>query len=61
MTLFDHAVLTIVGLSIMLGVVRGFVREVLALGGWVASGWLSGDRSFDAPRLRIASVTPCCR
>ena len=30
---------------------------VLALGGWVASGWLSGDRSFDASRLRIASVT----
>ena len=30
---------------------------VLALGGWVASGWLSGARSFDASRLRIASVT----
>lgn len=30
---------------------------VLALGGWVASSWLSGDRSFDASRLRIASVT----
>ena len=30
---------------------------VLALGGWVASGWLSGTRSFDASRLRIASVT----
>lgn len=30
---------------------------VLALGGWVASGWLSGARSFDASRLRIAEVT----
>ena len=30
---------------------------VLALGGWVASGWLSGARSFDASRLRIAEVS----
>lgn len=30
---------------------------VVALGGWVASGWLSGARSFDASRLRIAEVT----
>ena len=30
---------------------------VVVLGGWVASGWLSGARSFDASRLRIAEVT----
>ena len=29
----------------------------LLLAGWVASGWLSGGRSFDASRVRIATVT----
>lgn len=29
---------------------------LLALTGWVASGWLSGARSFDASRIRIAEV-----
>jgi membrane protein required for colicin V production len=35
MTLFDYAVLTIVGVSVLLSVLRGFVREVLALASWV--------------------------
>src|SRR5690606_25051862 len=30
---------------------------VLLLAGWVASGWMSGGRSFDASRVRIAQVT----
>jgi len=37
MTLFDYAVLIIVGISVLLSVLRGFVREVLALTGWVAA------------------------
>ncbi len=37
MTVFDYAVLTIVGLSILLSMMRGFVREVLAIAGWVAA------------------------
>ena len=35
MTLFDYAVLTIVGASVLLSIFRGFVREVLALAAWV--------------------------
>lgn len=47
MTLFDYAVLAITGLSVLLGALRGIVREVIALGGWVvaflvASAW-GGD------------------
>jgi membrane protein required for colicin V production len=46
MTLFDYAVLTIVGFSVLLSVMRGFVREVFALAGWViaflAASLLSG-------------------
>ena len=34
MTLFDHAVLTITGFSVLLGVLRGFTREVIALASW---------------------------
>ena len=37
MTLFDYAVLLIVGLSILLSVIRGLVREVLALLAWVVA------------------------
>ena len=49
MTLFDYAVLIIIGLSVLLGVIRGLVREVLSLVAWVAAffaaslfgGWLA--------------------
>ncbi len=34
MTLIDHAVLAIVGFSVLLSVLRGLVREVLALAAW---------------------------
>jgi membrane protein required for colicin V production len=37
MTLFDYAVLTIISLSVLIGVVRGLVREILALAGWVVA------------------------
>lgn len=35
MTVFDYAVIFIIGLSVMLSVIRGAVREVLALAAWV--------------------------
>ena len=34
MTLFDHAVVTLIGFSVLLGVIRGFAREVIALASW---------------------------
>jgi membrane protein required for colicin V production len=37
MTTFDYAVLVIVGISILISVLRGLVREVLALLAWVAA------------------------
>ena len=37
MTLFDFAVIAIVGLSVLLSVIRGLVREVLALAAWVVA------------------------
>lgn len=37
MTVFDYAVLFIVGLSILLSVIRGLMREILALLAWVVA------------------------
>lgn len=37
MTAFDYAVLAIVGISVLLSLMRGFLREVLALASWVAA------------------------
>jgi membrane protein required for colicin V production len=42
MTLFDLAVLVVVGLSVLLSVIRGLVREVLALAAWVVA-FLAGN------------------
>jgi membrane protein required for colicin V production len=35
MTAFDYFVLGIVGVSVVISIMRGFAREVLALAGWV--------------------------
>ncbi len=37
MTLFDYVVLGIIGVSMLLGLIRGLVREVIALGSWVVA------------------------
>lgn len=37
MTLFDFAVLGIIALSVLLSVIRGLLREVLALAAWVVA------------------------
>jgi membrane protein required for colicin V production len=61
MTAFDYAVLIIIGSSVVLSVVRGFAREVLALAGWViaflAANALSGVVSeWLSPMIRDGSL-----
>lgn len=61
MTLFDYAVLTIISLSIIVSVVRGFAREALSLLGWViaffAANALSGIAAeWLAPFIQDGSV-----
>lgn len=41
MTIFDYAVLIIIGLSIILSVMRGLVAEVLSIIGWVAAFYVA--------------------
>jgi membrane protein required for colicin V production len=47
MTLIDYAVLAIIALSVLFGVIRGLVREVLSLVAWisafVAANFLAGE------------------
>ena len=37
MTAFDYAVLTVLGLSLLWALLRGFVRELMSIVGWVAA------------------------
>ncbi|XZG69196.1 CvpA family protein [Chitinibacteraceae bacterium HSL-7] len=41
MTPFDYAVLVILGYSVVLAVMRGFVKELTALLVWAGAAWLS--------------------
>ena len=50
MTLFDLAVIAIIGLSVLLSVIRGLVREVLALVAWAGA--------FVAANAFAAQVAP---
>ena len=50
MTLLDIAVLVIIGLSVLLSVIRGLTREVLALAAWVVA--------FLAANLLAGQVAP---
>ena len=68
MTVFDYAVLTIIGASVLLSVMRGFVREVMALAAWViafivasllsgsVAGWLTGNIGDESIRALVAFV-----
>jgi membrane protein required for colicin V production len=62
----DWAIVAVVALSVLLGVLRGFAREVLSLAGWVVGIWLAirfasplgRELPFDAPwpEVRTALV-----
>ncbi len=47
MTAFDYAVLAIVVFSVLIGIARGFVSELLALASWIAAFCVA--RSFAVP------------
>ena len=69
MTAFDYAVLTVIAASVLLGLWRGVVSEILALAAWVAAffvaraeasevaGWLTGQITEPGMRLAAAYVS----
>ena len=51
MTIFDYVVLVIIGLSIFFSIMRGLVREVLALGGWIAAFFVAKSYTLELSPL----------
>lgn len=56
MTVFDYAVLGIVGVSILLSLLRGFVREFLGLASWVVATFAAKIYSVQVAMLLPASI-----
>jgi membrane protein required for colicin V production len=68
MTAFDYAVLTVISASVLLGLWRGVVSEILALAAWVVAffvaraeavavaSWLAGRIAEPGMRLAVAYV-----
>lgn len=61
MTWFDYAVVAIVALSVLLAAIRGVVREITALAGWVAALILSGLFSQELALWLPATLSPVLR
>jgi membrane protein required for colicin V production len=61
MTWFDYALFAIVGLSVLLAVFRGVVREIAALAGWVAALILSGLFAQQLAQWLPAALSPMLR
>jgi len=61
MTWFDYAAFAIVGLSALLAVIRGVVREIAALAGWVAALILSGLLAQQLAQWLPATLSPMLR
>lgn len=51
MTSFDYLVLAIIGLSIFFSIMRGLVREVLALIGWIAAFFVAKTYTLELSPL----------
>ena len=56
MTFFDYTVLAVVGVSMLLGVMRGLVREALNLLAWVAAFWVAIAFTADVARMLPAAI-----
>jgi len=54
MTAFDYAVLAIVGLSVIFSVMRGMIKEVLSILGWVAAFYVG--RTYTSQLLPMMPV-----
>ncbi|HUW50797.1 MAG TPA: CvpA family protein [Sulfuricella sp.] len=62
MTALDYTILTIIGVSILLGMMRGLVREALNLLAWVAAFWVANAYTVEiAPLLPAAIPTESVR
>ncbi|MCX7898021.1 MAG: CvpA family protein [Rhodocyclaceae bacterium] len=56
LTLFDYAVMGIVGLSLMLGLWRGVIGEILALAAWVLAFFAAREWGARAGELTLSGL-----
>lgn len=56
MTSFDYAVLAIAGFSVLLSIMRGFIREILALASWVAAFFVAKIYTLELAPLLPQSI-----
>lgn len=56
MTEFDYAVLGIVGISILLSLMRGFVREFLGLASWIIAALVAKSYAVDIAVMLPTSI-----
>lgn len=56
MTWFDYAVLAVVGISVLLSIIHGFVRELLALASWLIAFFVAQIYAADAAWLLPAAI-----
>ncbi len=57
MTILDYVVLSIIFVSILVSIVRGFVREILSLAGWVIAFMIAASFASQFELLLPSSVT----
>lgn len=53
----DYAILGVVGLSALISVVRGFIKEALSLIGWIAAIWIGLAFSEDLGALMEGKIS----
>lgn len=56
MTEFDYVVLGILGVSILLSLMRGFIREFLGLASWIVAALAAKSFAVDVARLLPESI-----
>ncbi len=56
MTSFDYTVLLIIGISIVVSMMRGAVREVLAIAGWLAAIYVAKTYAIELVPLLPANI-----
>lgn len=56
MTSFDYVFLTIIGVSVLVSIMRGFIREILSLAGWVAAFFVARVYCLELAELLPAAI-----
>lgn len=56
MTVFDYSVLVIIGLSIVISMMRGLVKEVLSIIGWLAAFYVAKTYAYQLVPLLPESI-----